>query len=120
MHRRPSTATTRAPLPLSWPPYDVYYYSENARTVWIYTRKAAGRITAVAPSAAAPTSVTVAGTEYTVGSSQAASVLSSLNGGGVGQVVTLLLGMNNEVVRVLTGSEADQVFYGWSRTRPVA
>ena len=57
-------------------------------------------------------SVTVAGTEYTVGSSQAASVLSSLNGGGVGQVVTLLLGMNNEVVQVLTGSEADQVFYG--------
>ena len=92
--------------------YDVYYYSENARTVWIYTRKAAGRITAVAPSASAPTSVTVAGTEYTIGSSQAATVLSSLNGGGVGQVVTLLLGMNNEVVRVLTGAAADQVFYG--------
>ena len=92
--------------------YDVYYYSENARTVWIYTRKAAGRITAVAPSASAPTSVTVAGTEYTIGSSQAASALSSLNGGGVGQVVTLLLGMDDEVVRVLTGSEADQVFYG--------
>ena len=92
--------------------YDVYYYSENARTVWIYTRKAAGRITAVAPSASAPTSVTVAGTEYTIGSSQAATVLSSLNGGGVGQVVTLLLGMNNEVVRVLTGEAADQVFYG--------
>ena len=92
--------------------YDVYYYSENAGTVWIYTRKAAGRITAVAPSASAPTSVTVAGTEYTIGSSQAATVLSSLNGGGVGQVVTLLLGMNNEVVRVLTGEAADQVFYG--------
>ena len=92
--------------------YDVYYYSENARIVWIYTRKAAGRITAVAPSASAPTSVTVAGTEYTIGSSQAATVLSSLNGGGVGQVVTLLLGMNNEVVRVLTGEAADQVFYG--------
>ena len=92
--------------------YDVYYYSANARTLWIYTRKAAGRITAVAPSAAAPTSVTVAGTEYTIGSSSAAAVLSSLNGGGVGQVVTLLLGMNNEVVRVLTGEAADQVFYG--------
>ncbi len=92
--------------------YDVYYYSENARTVWIYTRKAAGRITAVSPSASAPTSVTVAGTEYTIGSPQAASALSSLNGGGVGQVVTLLLGMDDEVVRVLTGSEADQVFYG--------
>ena len=92
--------------------YDVYYYSANARTLWIYTTKAAGRITAVSPSASAPTSVTVAGTEYTIGSPQAASALSSLNGGGVGQVVTLLLGMDDEVVRVLTGSEADQVFYG--------
>ena len=92
--------------------YDVYYYSANARTLWIYTTKAAGRITAVSPSASAPTSVTVAGTEYVIGSSQAASALSSLNGGGVGQVVTLLLGMDDEVVRVLTGSEADQVFYG--------
>ena len=71
--------------------YDVYYYNANARTLWIYTTKAAGRITAVSPSA---------------------SALSSLNGGGVGQVVTLLLGMDDEVVRVLTGEAADQVFYG--------
>ena len=40
--------------------YDVYYYSESLRTVWVYTRRAAGRITAVSPSASAPTSVTVA------------------------------------------------------------
>ena len=92
--------------------YDVYYYNENARTLWIYDVKAAGRITAVAPSAAAPASVTVAGVEYAIGTSEAASALSSLNGGGVGQVVTLLLGMDDEVVRVLTGAEADQVFYG--------
>ena len=92
--------------------YDVYYYNENARTLWIYDVKAAGRITAVAPSAAAPTSVTVAGVEYAIGTSEAASALSSLNGGGVGQVVTLLLGMDDEVVRVLTGTQADQVFYG--------
>ena len=96
--------------------YDVYYYSASARTAWIYSRKAAGRITAVSPSASAPTSVTVAGTSYTLASSAAASVLSSLNGGGVGQVVTLLLGMNNEAVAVLTGEEADSVFYGVVQT----
>ena len=96
--------------------YDVYYYSASARTVWIYSRKAAGRITAVSPSASAPTSVTVAGTSYTLASSASASVLSSLNGGGVGQVVTLLLGMNNEAVAVLTGEEADSVFYGVVQT----
>ncbi len=93
-------------------PYDVYYYNESAKTVWIYSRRAAGRITAVSPSASAPTSVTVAGVSYTLASSAAASQLSSLNGGGVGQVVTLLLGMNNEAVAVLTGEQADEVFYG--------
>lgn len=92
--------------------YDVYYYSESARTLWVYSRRAAGRITAVSPTASAPASVTVAGTTYIIGSSSAAATLSSLNGGGVGQVVTLLLGMNDEVVSVLTGDEADAVFYG--------
>ncbi len=92
--------------------YDVYYYSESLQTVWIYTRRAAGRITAVAPNASAPTAVTVAGTSYTLGSTVVASKVSSLNGGGVGEVVTLLLGMNNEVADVITGEEADSVFYG--------
>ena len=77
-----------------------------------YDRKAAGRITAVSPTASAPTSVTVAGTQYTIASPAAAYQLSSLAGGGVGQAVTLLLGMDNEVVQVLTGEQADQVFYG--------
>lgn len=97
-------------------PYDVYYYNESARTAWIYTRRAAGRVTAVSPSASAPTSVTVAGTAYTIASPSVAYQLSSLSGGGVGQVVTLLLGMNNVVVSVLTGSEADAVFYGVVQT----
>ena len=92
--------------------YDVYYYSESLQTVWIYTRKAAGRITAVSPSASAPTSITVAGSSYTLGSTAVASQVSSLNGGGVGQVVTLLLGMNNEAAGIVTGQEADEVFYG--------
>ena len=92
--------------------YDVYYYNESLQTLWVYTRRAAGRITAVSPSASAPTSVTVAGVSYTLGSSAVASQVSSLNGGGVGQVVTLLLGMNNEAAGIVTGEEADSVFYG--------
>ena len=109
---RNDTVTTDATLNA----YDVYYYNETAQTVWIYTRKAAGRITAVAPSANAPTSVTVAGTEYTIASSSVAAQLSALNGGGVGQVVTLLLGMNDEAVSVLTGAAANEVFYGVVQT----
>ena len=93
-------------------PYDVYYYNENARTVWLYNKRAAGRVTAVSPSASAPTSVTVAGVTYTIASPSVAYQLSSLSGGGVGQVVTLLLGMNDAAVSVLTGDAADAVFYG--------
>ena len=96
--------------------YDVYYYSESLQTVWIYTRRAAGRITAVSPSASAPTALTVADSNYTLGSSAVASKISSLNGGGVGEVVTLLLGMDNEVADVITGEEADSVFYGVVQT----
>ena len=93
-------------------PYDVYYYNESARTVWIYNKRAAGRVTAVSPSASAPTSVTVAGVTYAIASPSVAYQLSSLSGGGVGQVVTLLLGMNDAAVSVLTGDAADAVFYG--------
>ena len=96
--------------------YDVYYYSESLQTVWIYPRRAAGRITAVSPSASAPTALTVAGSNYSLGSAAVASKISSLNGGGVGEVVTLLLGMDNEVADVITGEEADSVFYGVVQT----
>ena len=54
----------------------------------------------------------MAGTSYKLGSTVVASKVSSLNGGGVGEVVTLLLGMNSEVADVVTGEEADSVFYG--------
>ena len=54
----------------------------------------------------------MAGTSYQLGSTAVASKVSSLNGGGVGEVVTLLLGMNNEAADVITGAEADEVFYG--------
>ena len=96
--------------------YDVYYYSESLQTVWIYTRRAAGRITAVSPSASAPTALTVAGSTYSLGSAAVASKISTLNGSGVGEVVTLLLGMDNEVADVITGEEADSVFYGVVQT----
>ena len=91
---------------------DVYYYSESLNAIWIYTTKASGRITSVSPNAAAPTSVTVAGVTYQIGSTDVAYRISSLSGGGVGQVVTLLLGMEDIAVGILTGEEVDLSYYG--------
>ena len=53
--------------------YDVYYYSESLQTVWIYTRRAAAASRPF-PQRQRPTSVTVAGSTYTLGSSAVAQV----------------------------------------------
>lgn len=92
--------------------YDVYYYNAGMQTVWIYTDRAGGVITALSPSAAAPTSVTIGATSYTIGTSTAAYKLSSMGGYTVGDTALLLLGMNGEVVDVVTGSASDTIYYG--------
>ena len=90
--------------------YDVYYYNENLRTVWVYSDKVSGTLTA--PSPAAPTSITVAGTEYELGTSTAIYKCSSQGEFSAGDVVTLLLGMNGEVVDVVSIESAQSIYYG--------
>jgi len=92
--------------------YDVYYYNAGLRTVWVYTNRAGGTITALSPNAAAPTAVTLGGTSYTIGTATAAYKLSALGGFQVGDTALLLLGMNGEVVDVVSGSAVDTIYYG--------
>lgn len=92
--------------------YDVYYYNAGLKTLWIYTDRISGKIDALSPSSTAPTSVTVAGVNYTIGSSTAAYKLSVLGGGDVGNIVTLLLGMDGEVVDVLDSNSLTMSYYG--------
>ena len=92
--------------------YDVYYYNENLRTVWIYSDRATGTLTVVSPGTAAPTSVTVAGVTYELGTSTAVYQFSSQGEFSAGDTVTLLLGMNGEVVSAISAWESDAVYYG--------
>ena len=92
--------------------YDVYYYNAGLQTVWVYTDRAGGTITALSPNAAAPTAVTLGGTTYTIGTATAAYKLSALGGFQVGDTALLLLGMNGEVVDVVSGSAVDTIYYG--------
>ena len=80
---------------------DVYYYNTDLRTLWICTDRVTGPINALSPSAAAPTSVTVGGRTYTIGTAEAIYQLSDLGGGSTNAEVTLLLGMDGTVVGVL-------------------
>ncbi len=91
---------------------DVYYYNTGMRTVWCYTDQVTGTVTEIDPSTVAPTSVTVAGQTYPLGTSEASYQVSQLGEVTKGDVVTLLLGMDGSVARVLTGSQVGAVYYG--------
>lgn len=91
---------------------DVYYYNEGMATLWVYSDRISGKVTALSPSNTAPTSVTISGKTYSIGSSAAAYQLSALNGDVTQELVTLLLGMDGSVVGMLTGEDVDSVYYG--------
>ncbi len=93
-------------------PYDVYYYNANMSTVWICHNRVTGTLTGLSPSTAAPTAVTVAGVSYQLGTSEAAYRLSSQGSLQEGDMVTLLLGLNGEVVQAIAALENEAIYYG--------
>ena len=93
-------------------PNDVYYYNAGMRSLWIYTKRASGKLEAVTLSGGTPTAVTVSGKSYAVGGADAAFRLSSLGGLPTGSYVTLLLGMDDKVAGVLSGSTVNETYYG--------
>lgn len=91
--------------------YDVYYYNEALKTVWIYANSITGRYTAVSPSSANPETATVAGNTYTL-ESAAAYKLSDLGSYTIGDTVTLLLGKDGTVVDVVSTSRFSGSYVG--------
>lgn len=85
--------------------YDVVYYSTGLNTIWIYSNAITGTCQTVSESMANPTSVTVAGNTYTLATADAKRAFSSLGSLRTGDIVTLLLGMDNQVVAAIPASD---------------
>lgn len=92
--------------------FDVYYYSVDSRTLWIYTDRVSGKIQALSPSRMNPTAVTISGQSYTLATDELSRRLSSLNGKWTDKFVTLLFGMDGTVVEVLTDEAVEATYYG--------
>ncbi len=92
--------------------YDVIYYSENQKSIWAYSKKVTGRIQTVTPNRLAPTAVTIAGTEYALGTSDMSIEFSTLGSVEEGKVVTLLFGKDDSVVDVLQLDEYNTTITG--------
>lgn len=91
---------------------DVYYYSSNMNTVWIYDDKVSGTLTQVSPNTASPKSVAVSGVSYDLGTSTAEYKCSSLGSFKEGDLVTLLLGKDGDVVDIVSPSSTSSTVYG--------
>lgn len=85
---------------------DIVYVVDSLNMVMAYSNKVTGVYENASPNKDNPTSVTVSGTEYGIESSAAFDKLSSRGDIKIGDTVTLLLGRNNEVADVLTGSSS--------------
>ena len=92
--------------------YDVVYYSELTKTVTVYSRAVSGTLEAVLPNRDNPAQVTVAGKSYQIGLTSVARQVSSFGSFKEGDLVTLLLGRNNEVAAILSTSEYARDTYG--------
>ena len=92
--------------------YDVVYYSKGLNSIWAYANAVTGVYQSASPSTASPTSVTVSGNTYSLGTSEAMLSLSTLGSLNIGDMITLLLGKDGEVVFALPADEYAQDIYG--------
>ncbi|MFA9464523.1 MAG: S-layer homology domain-containing protein [Velocimicrobium sp.] len=93
-------------------PYDVIYYSKDLTTIWAYNTKVSGILSSVSPSRTSPTSVTIGTDTYTLGNKDMVYAFSSLGNFSINNVVTLFLGMDDEVVAALNSSDYEIDTYG--------
>ncbi|MEG0765655.1 MAG: S-layer homology domain-containing protein [Pseudoflavonifractor sp.] len=91
---------------------DIIYWSKPMNTLWAYGDAVTGSIGGLAPSASAPSSVTIAGRTYPIETSSAAYDLSDLGSFRVGDSVTLLLGRSGGVAAVRTPGETGLALCG--------
>jgi hypothetical protein len=93
--------------------YDILYYSNALRTIWVFHNRITGVLEGVSPTASAPQTVTVSGRTYAIESKEAAYDLSSLGSFRTGDTITLLLGKDGGAAGVIRPQAAgDSAMYG--------
>ncbi len=92
--------------------YDVVYYSALTKTVIAYSRAVSGTLESVLPNRDTPSQVTVAGKSYQLRGTDASFSVSNLGVFKTGDLVTLLLGRNDEVAAIVSTKEYARDVYG--------
>ncbi len=91
--------------------HHVLYWSTALNTLWAYSGQIFGVIDAISPTSN-PTSVTISGATYPIGTTDASLALSDLGTFQVGDLALLLLGRDNQVVSVVEPGSARYLQHG--------
>ena len=92
--------------------YDILYYSEPLKTIWVFRDRVTGIIDALGSPSSSPTTVTVSGKTYAIESTDASYALSSLGSFRQGDSVTLLLGKDGGIAGVIQSDLVSSILYG--------
>ncbi len=92
--------------------YDVLYFCEELKTVWVYDNKVTGKVEAINPDYTSPASVTVAGKDYALANNSVTLKFTSMGSVKKGNYVTLLLDRNDKVAGVITIDEQNVTITG--------
>ncbi len=91
---------------------DVYYLNKNTNTLYAYSTRVYGTITAIQGTLTAPTAVTIQGVPYTLGTNDVKLKLTTGGSIAEGSMVTLLLGMDGTVADIVEGVGESFHYYG--------
>ena len=92
--------------------WDVYYYSEPLKTVWVYSDTVSGKYESALPDQSAPQSIVVSGKTYSIEASSVSYKLSSAGDFSIGENITLLLGKGGAVAGVVKVDELSKEVIG--------
>ena len=98
--------------------YDVVYYNETLKIVWAYSMRALGEFTSANPNAISPASVIVDGSNYALSTTIAKNKMSTTGEFEPGDKVALLLGMDGDVVDVISAGEIDDTYHTYYTKGP--
>ncbi|MGN0243979.1 MAG: S-layer homology domain-containing protein [Lachnospiraceae bacterium] len=92
---------------------DVLYYSKILNKIWAYNQRATGVLEAASPSRISPTSITLSGTTYELGTKKMRKAFSTSYGDyDIGDTVTIMLGKDGTIVNVLNEALENMVVNG--------
>ncbi len=93
--------------------YDVLYYSENFKAIYVYDDKVTGTVSSINPNYTSPTSVTISGKDYSFADTDVSLKFSAMGDVKKGDLVTILLGKDNTVVGVVDIDEYNVTMSGY-------